>query len=79
MFLDFALFVFNIKTGLKKSSPVLATEIWFLLWESEMQEVGPLSVVSSECQNRDTKNIGILLIGVFFAVRRRNNVIVRIL
>ena len=35
-----------------------------------MQEVGPLLVVFSECQNSETEeNIGILLIGVFVAVR----------
>ena len=34
-----------------------------------MQEVVPLLVVYSDCQNGDTKNIRILLIGAFLAVR----------
>ena len=34
-----------------------------------MQEGGLLLVVYSECQNGETENIGILLIGVFVAVR----------
>ena len=67
MFLDFALFQY--KTGQK--IPVLCwqTEIWFLLWGSGKQEVGPLLVVYFGCQNGDTENIGILLKVVFFEVQ----------
>ena len=51
------------------SSPVLGNGNLVSSVGKRMQEVGPLVVVYSECQNGDTKNIGILLIGVFSAVR----------
>ena len=75
VFIDFALFYFNRKRA-KRSNHVLANRH---LANCGMQEVGPLLILYSECQNGDTENIGILLIRVCFAVRRLDNVVVRML
>ena len=68
MFLDFALFVPNIKRA-KKSSPVLANENLVSSVGKWNAGSGPLLVVYFECQNGDTENIGILLKVVFFEVQ----------
>ena len=78
MFLDFIFFVFKIKRDKKVQSCVGKRKFGFFCGKTECRN-GAIIDLYSECQNGYTGNIGIILIGRFFTVRWRSNLVVRML